>query len=116
MSIDYKKVISMKKEMNSKDTTDLMVLSEAELKEPSLYQVYIHNDDYTPMEFVIEVLQQIFFMDRRQATDTMYQAHTTGRALCGVFSRDVAETKIEQLKEFARQNEHPLFCSMEAAT
>jgi len=85
------------------------------LHEPSLYQVYLHNDDYTPMEFVVGVLETYFFMDRRQATAIMLAAHLRGKASCGTYTRDVAETKISQLIERARVHEYPLVCSMEAA-
>lgn len=84
------------------------------LKEPTLYQVCLHNDDFTPMEFVVEVLETFFNMDTGTATNVMYQVHTTGKALCGLFSRDVAETKVDQVMEYARRHEHPLLCSVEA--
>lgn len=105
----------MKNEVNNKNTANLIVLTQVELEEPRLYQIYLHNDDYTPMEFVVEVLEKNFFLDRRQATDIMFEAHTKGKAACGAFSKDVAETKIIQVHKQAQQNEHPLICSMEAA-
>lgn len=108
----------MKKEVVKKNTDDLALLTEVqvELREPALYQVYLHDDDYTPMEFVVTVLEQFFLMDRQKATAVMYEAHTKGKAACGVFSKDIAETKIEKVLHFSQQNEHPLICSMEAAT
>lgn len=84
------------------------------LKRPSLYKVVMLNDDYTPMEFVVETLQTFFNMDREKATRTMLAVHTEGKAICGVFSRDVAETKAAQVNQFARDNEHPLLCEIEA--
>lgn len=82
--------------------------------EPPLYQVYIHNDDFTPMEFVIGILERFFYMERRNAAEIMLEAHVKGKALCGVFSKDCAETKISQVIEYARSHDHPLVCSMEA--
>jgi len=84
------------------------------LKEPAMYRVLMLNDDFTPMEFVITVLELFFNMDRLKATNVMFEVHTAGKAICGVFSRDVAETKIEQVVEYARKHEHPLLCSIEA--
>ncbi len=85
-----------------------------ELKQPSMYQVLMHNDDFTPMEFVVSVLCLFFHMDTARATNVMYEVHMTGKAACGVFTRDVAETKIELVMEYARKHEHPLLCSLEA--
>ena len=84
------------------------------LKEPSLYQVIMHNDDYTPMEFVVAVLKLFFSMDSAKATSLMYQVHMTGKAVCGVFTKDIAETKADQVIDYARRHEHPLLCSIEA--
>ena len=85
-----------------------------ELKKPSLYKVMMLNDDYTPMEFVVHVLESFFTMDREQATRVMLQVHKDGKANCGVFTRDIAETKAAQIIEYARQNEHTLICEIEA--
>ena len=90
-------------------------LDHNELKEPLLFQIFVVNDDFTPMEFVVNTLEMHFYMDRKQATDTMFEAHISGRALCGIFSKDFAESKVSQVVEHARINEHPLICSMEAA-
>jgi ATP-dependent Clp protease adaptor protein ClpS len=92
------------------------LVQEAEplLKEPSMYQVLMHNDDFTPMEFVVAVLEVFFNMERAIATNVMYQVHTEGKASCGVFTRDVAETKVDQVISYARRHEHPLLCSIEA--
>jgi ATP-dependent Clp protease adaptor protein ClpS len=92
----------------------LLEESKPELKKPSLYKVMMMNDDYTPMEFVVHVLQSFFTMDREQATRVMLQVHKDGKANCGVFTRDIAETKAAQSIEYARQNEHPLICEIEA--
>jgi len=84
------------------------------LKRPPLYKVILINDDYTPMEFVVDVLQMFFSMDREKATRVMLTVHTQGRAICGVYSRDVAETKAAQVNQYAHDNEHPLLCEIEA--
>lgn len=85
------------------------------LQPPPMYKVILNNDDYTPMDFVIEVLIKFFRMDQERATDTMLTIHYKGRAVCGVFSAEVAETKVVQVNQFAREHQHPLLCSMEKA-
>ncbi len=80
---------------------------------PPLYKVLLLNDDFTPMDFVVDVLQKFFGMDRERATRVMLQVHREGMGLCGVFPRDVAATKIEQVVSYARQHQHPLACVME---
>jgi ATP-dependent Clp protease adaptor protein ClpS len=82
---------------------------------PPLYQVILINDDFTPMDFVVEVLQQFFGMNREKATQIMLHVHTRGRGVCGVFTREVAESKVTQVNEFSRQHQHPLLCTMEKA-
>lgn len=84
-------------------------------KSPPLYRVVLLNDDFTPMDFVVEVLQRFFQMDRNQATQVMLHVHTRGKGVCGVYSRDVAETKVSQVNDYAREHEHPLLCTMEEA-
>lgn len=86
-----------------------------ELKRPSMYKVIMLNDDYTPMEFVVQVLMEFFSMDQDKATRIMLAVHTEGRAVCGLYTRDVAETKAAQVNQFARDNEHPLLCDIEVA-
>jgi len=85
------------------------------LKRPPLYKVVLLNDDYTPMEFVVDVLQRFFSMDREKATRVMLAVHTQGKGVCGVFSRDIAETKAAQVNQYSRENEHPLMCEIEAS-
>ena len=80
---------------------------------PSLYKVLLLNDDYTPMEFVIHVLERFFAKSREDATRIMLHVHHNGVGICGVFTFEVAETKVAQVVEFARQNQHPLQCTME---
>ncbi|AKM47499.1 ATP-dependent Clp protease adapter ClpS [Edwardsiella anguillarum] len=82
---------------------------------PSLYSVILNNDDYTPMEFVIEVLQKFFAYDIERATQLMLTVHYKGKAVCGVFTAEVAETKVALINRYARDNEHPLLCTLEKA-
>ena len=83
------------------------------LKPPSLYKVMLLNDDFTPMDFVVTVIQKFFGLDREQATRIMLKVHREGVGVCGVFPRDVAATKVEQVSTYARQHQHPLACVME---
>ncbi|MBT2971545.1 MAG: ATP-dependent Clp protease adapter ClpS [gamma proteobacterium symbiont of Ctena orbiculata] len=94
---------------------DGLALKEAvpKLKKPSMYKVIILNDDYTPMEFVVLVLETFFNMDREKATRVMLHVHTRGAGVCGVFTKDVAETKVSQVNDYSRSNQHPLMCTME---
>ncbi|MBK7424992.1 MAG: ATP-dependent Clp protease adapter ClpS [Propionivibrio sp.] len=85
----------------------------SKLAPPPLYKVLLLNDDFTPMDFVVLVLQKFFSMNREQATQIMLKVHMEGRGVCGVFPRDVAATKVEQVAAFARDNQHPLACVME---
>jgi ATP-dependent Clp protease adaptor protein ClpS len=87
--------------------------SKARTAPPPMYKVLLLNDDYTPMDFVIVVLQKFFNLDRERATVVMLQVHREGRGICGVYPRDVAATKTEQVNTFARQHQHPLVCVME---
>lgn len=80
---------------------------------PPMYKVVLLNDDYTPMDFVVVVLQRFFSMDREQATRIMLKVHNEGRGVCGVFPRDIAATKVELVLAFAREHQHPLACVME---
>ena len=80
---------------------------------PPMYKVLLLNDDYTPMDFVVEVLQQLFYLTREKATRIMLQVHTQGRGVCGVYTKDVAATKVEQVSQFAKAHQHPLQCVME---
>ena len=85
----------------------------SELGPPKMYKVVLLNDDYTPMDFVIAVLQRFFSLDTEQATRIMLKVHNEGRGVCGIFPRDIAATKVEQVSAFARQHQHPLACIME---
>ncbi|KAB2314002.1 ATP-dependent Clp protease adapter ClpS [Betaproteobacteria bacterium SCN2] len=87
--------------------------AKAKAKPPPLYKVLLLNDDYTPMDFVVVVLQRFFGMDRERATQIMLKVHTEGVGVCGVYPKDIASTKVEQVTRFARDNQHPLQCTME---
>ena len=91
----------------------LLKAEKAKVKPPGLYKVLLLNDDYTPMDFVISILQKFFSMDREQATQIMLKVHKEGMGVCGVFPKDVAATKVEQVISFSRQHQHPLQCVME---
>ena len=101
------------REQTSRD--DGLALQEAnpKLKRPPLYKVIILNDDYTPMEFVVQVLETFFDMDREKATRVMLHVHTRGMGVCGIFTKDVAETKVSVVNDYSRSNQHPLLCTME---
>ncbi len=83
------------------------------LKRPPLFRVILINDDYTPMEFVVEVLESIFGMERPKATRVMLEVHTKGKGICGVYGYEIAETKVAQVMSIAQQQQHPLLCTME---
>ena len=93
--------------------TGVITRTEAKTKKPSLYKVLILNDDYTPMEFVVLVLERFFNKGREEATRIMLQVHHKGSGICGVYTYEVAETKVAQVMDYARQNQHPLQCTME---
>jgi ATP-dependent Clp protease adaptor protein ClpS len=95
--------------------SDGLVVQEAkpQLKKPQLYKVILLNDDYTPMEFVVRVLEQFFHKNREEATRIMLHVHQKGMAVCGVYTREVAETKVRQVMMFSAENRHPLQCTME---
>ena len=83
------------------------------LRKPPLFKVFLLNDDYTPMEFVVEVLEMFFRMTREQATHVMLTVHTKGKGVCGIYTRDIAETKSAEVNQYARENQHPLLCEIE---
>ena len=95
--------------------TALLERQPAKAKTPPLFQVLLLNDDFTPMEFVVVVLQKFFMMSIEQATQVMLTVHREGRGVCGVYSRDIAATKVELVSSFARMHQHPLQCVMEEA-
>ena len=93
--------------------TGVTVKSRPKTTRPSMYRVLMLNDDYTPMEFVIHVLQRFFAMSNDRATQIMFNVHQRGVGICGVFTYEVAETKVNQVMELARENQHPLQCTIE---
>lgn len=104
------------KEQYDDDGTGLLLeTGKPEVQEPPRYNVILLNDDYTPMEFVVAVLEQFFGMDRENATRVMLNVHTKGKGICGTFTKDVAETKTAMVNNYSRENNHPLLCTMEAA-
>jgi len=92
---------------------DLATKVRIQTKKPSMYRVLLLNDDYTPMEFVVIILEQFFHKSREQATRIMLHVHQKGVGVCGVYTYEVAETKVAQVMDLARRNEHPLQCTME---
>ncbi len=97
------------------DDTLLVEKTRPKLQKPPMFKVVLLNDDYTPMEFVVHILESIFGHDREKATQIMLHVHTRGKGVCGTYTRDVAETKVVQVNNYARENEHPLLCDMEEA-
>ncbi len=110
-------MIDIKLSNNSEDfesnSSSLVELEEPKLKKPSLYRILLLNDDYTPMEFVVYVLQKFFNYDQERATQIMLAVHTHGKGVCGIFTKEIAETKSSQINDFAQQNEHPLLSEIE---
>lgn len=97
------------------DTGVVTEVARPKLKPPPMYKVVLNNDDYTPMEFVVHVLEAFFGMNREKATQVMLHVHTRGKGICGVFTKEIAETKMSQVNDYSKQNEHPLLCTMEEA-
>ncbi len=104
----------MSKHRNDGDTnTGILVETKPKTKKPSMYKVLMLNDDYTPMEFVVHVLERFFGMSHERATQVMLHVHRRGVGVCGVFPYEVAETKVTQVMDFARRHQHPLQCTLE---
>ena len=95
--------------------TGIATKTRAKTKQPTPYRVLMLNDDYTPMEFVVLVLKRFFHMDLEQATRVMLHVHQRGVGVCGIFPYEIAETKVNQVMDFAKQNQHPLQCTLEKA-
>jgi ATP-dependent Clp protease adaptor protein ClpS len=93
--------------------TGALTLTRTRTKKPSMYKVLMLNDDYTPMEFVVDVLQNIFQKNREEATEVMLHVHQKGVGVCGVYTYEIAETKVTQTVDYARKNQHPLQCTLE---
>ena len=105
--------MSSKENNISSNNTGTIIEEKIEVKKPSFYQVLIMNDDYTPMEFVILVLERFFKKSRAEATQIMLHVHQKGMGVCGLYPYDIAETKIVQVMDYAKKNQHPLQCTME---
>ena len=101
----------------SNQNNEGLALQEAKprLKRPPLYKVILINDDYTPMDFVVHILESFFSMDRETATRIMLEVHTKGKGVCGIYTHEIAETKVAQVNSYSRENQHPLLCTMEKA-
>lgn len=117
MSLPLEKLVTMSGDDDLGDDRDgdtgLVTKTRPKTKKPSLYKVLLLNDDYTPMEFVVYVLQRFFSKNQDEATDIMLHVHQKGVGICGVYTYEVAETKVAQVMDFARKNQHPLQCTME---
>jgi len=98
---------------NREQDGNVLEVQKTRLKPPPLYKVMLLNDDYTPMDFVVVVLQTVFAMSREKATQVMLQIHREGMGVCGTYTREVAATKRDQVLDFARKYQHPLQCTME---
>ncbi|MDX1401981.1 MAG: ATP-dependent Clp protease adapter ClpS [Kiloniellales bacterium] len=94
-------------------STGIIVKAKPKTKKPSMYRVLMLNDDYTPMEFVVHVLEQFFKMNQEEATRIMLHVHNRGVGVCGTFTYEVAETKVTQVIDYARRHQHPLQCTLE---
>lgn len=98
---------------NGNDDTVLLEPARPRLKKPPMYKVILLNDDFTPMEFVVHVLEAIFGHNRENATRIMLNVHKSGKGICGIYTKDIAETKVTQVNSYSRENQHPLLCDME---
>lgn len=106
----------MANELESQHYRDLAVEeARPEVKPPPMYKVVLLNDDFTPMDFVVDVIQTFFCLGHERATQIMLHVHTRGKGVCGVFTFEIAETKVVRVNEYARQHEHPLKCALEKA-
>lgn len=99
----------------TQEGTALLEREDTAIRPPPLYQVLLLNDDFTPMDFVVHVLRSIFRMDQERAMRIMLEVHTEGRGICGIYTRDIAASKVEQVTNLAREHQHPLVCVMEEA-
>ena len=105
--------LTLNQDHQSDDGNLAVEQAKPKLKPPPMYKVVMYNDDYTPMEFVVEILEIFFNLNREKATQIMLTVHTQGKAVCGVFTRDIAETKVAQVNQYASDNEHPLLCGID---
>ena len=115
----YRPALMSQDDQNTPDDShDLQVIEQTRPKiaQPSLYKVILLNDDYTPMEFVIDIVARFFNHDEEQATQIMLAVHTQGKGVCGIYTKDVAETRAMQVNQHSRQHKHPLLCEVESAS
>lgn len=98
---------------DDQDDTLLLERTSPKLKKPPMFKVVLLNDDYTPMEFVVHILEAIFGHNRESATRIMLNVHKSGKGVCGIFTKDIAETKVTQVNSYSQENKHPLLCDME---
>ena len=115
MERKYFKIRCESEENNNQTDGSVLTKVKPKTKKPSLYKVLMLNDDYTPMEFVVHILERFFSKTREEATKIMLHVHQQGVGICGVFSYEIAETKVMQVMDCARQNQHPLQCTIEKA-
>ena len=101
------------KEDNNRETSSVATLEKPKVKKPPLYRVILLNDDYTPMEFVVDVIQKVFKKSHDEATKIMLQIHTEGIGICGIFPLEIAETKMNQVLNLSKESQHPLQCIIE---
>jgi len=99
--------------VGSCEQTKVLTKTESDVRTPRKFKVVLHNDDYTPMDFVVAVLKRFFNMSSERATQTMLEIHFKGKGICGVFTRDIAKTKVAFVNDFSQSNEYPLLCRME---
>jgi len=104
-----------KNQIMSTDHEKQLDVVKQRVEPPAMYKVILNNDDYTPMDFVVDVLVRFFNLDVEKANQIMLTVHYRGKAVCGVYTSDVAETKVMQVNQYARKHQHPLLCSMEQA-
>ena len=114
-SIPWARLMSQEDNNRERDGGLVVERAQPKLAKPPLFKVLLMNDDYTPMEFVVEILQVFFGMDSEQATRIMLHVHQKGKGVCGVFTREIAETKVAQVNQYSRESKHPLLCEMEEA-
>jgi ATP-dependent Clp protease adaptor protein ClpS len=108
-------IVNMSKDNISIDGAKLIDLQKQKTEPPPMYKVMLNNDDYTPMDFVIEVLINFFSMDLEKANQLMLTVHYRGKAVCGIYTAKIAETKVMQVNQYSRKHQHPLMCTMEPA-
>lgn len=113
MSETYKVELTLNQEGAHKEGDLAIEYAKPELSPPPMYKVVLYNDDYTPMDFVVQVLEMFFNMNSERANQVMLMVHEQGKAVCGIYSRDIAETKVAQVNQFSTNSDHPLLCGID---